>query len=238
MSGTTRTAGLQKRRATLQMNDLYTPSFNFWRLLAAEEAEVGGSAVLANGNVPLLLSNAAWFPRADDVGAVATWYTDKGIVPALILPAVRDGTFDRALEGSGFTLEQAFTFREIDEPPEDVDLITEQVSWAQGRTLGEHLAAHYGLPAYGVQLGAAVTRAMQRSPHILSVAAYDGDEVVGALVAFEREESLYAMMASEALEGRLYQEAMSRNARALALEPLPDGVTARDGRSLERWSLR
>ena len=218
--------------------DAYALAFAFWRLLAAEEVEVGGSTLLANPDVPLLLSNAAWFPQVDDFQAVAKWYTERDIVPALILPAVRGGAFEEALQGSAFTLERAFTFRGVDEPLDADTLITEQVSWAQGRTLGEHLAAHYGFPAYGVQLGAAITRAMQRCPKIVSFAAYDEDEVVGTLVAFEREDSLNAAMLSGDLEVRLHQEAQSRNLRAFVFEPLPGGVTLKGEASLERWSIR
>ena len=116
--------------------------------------------------------------------------------------------------------------------------MTEQVSWAQGLVLGEHLAAHYGQGAYGVHLGAALTAAMQRSPDIVSFAAYDRDEVAGALVALERGETLSAMMLSGPLETRLSQEAVSRGLRALVLEPLPEGVRVENGRSLERWSIR
>ena len=219
------------------MDDGYTLSFDFWWLLATEETEVGDSVVLANDKVPLLLSNAAWFPQKRNFQTIATWYTEKSIVPALILPAMRDKAFDEALKGSGFALERAFTFREVEKPQGD-DLLTEQVSWAQGRALGEYLAAHYGQPTYSVQLGAAVTRAMQRSPDIVSFAAYGGGEVAGALVAFEREGALYAMMHSENLEARLYQEALSRDARAFVFEPLPEGVTVKDEASLERWSIR
>ena len=217
-------------------DDAYTLAFDFWRLLATEENEVGSSVALANEKVPLLLSNAAWFPQTD-FQEVASWYTAKSIVPALIVPAVRDEGFEGTLQGSGFTLERAFTFRDL-ASSEEADLMTEQVSWAQGRVLGEHLAAHYGQGAYGVHLGAALTAAMQRSPDIVSFAAYDRDEVAGALVALERGETLSAMMLSGPLETRLSQEAVSRGLRALVLEPLPKGVRVENGRSLERWSIR
>ena len=216
---------------------MYALTFDFWRRLATEEGEVGSSTALANENVPLLLSNAAWFPRADDVQEVAAWYTEKGIVPALILPMVRDEAFSEALKESEFTLERSFTFREVKEPLQHSDL-TEQVSWAQGRILGEHLAERYGFPTYGVQLGTAITAAMQRSPDIASFAAYSADEVAGALVAFEQEGALSAMMISGTLEARLYQEAASRDLQAFIFEPLPKGITVKDEASLERWSIR
>ena len=217
-------------------DDAYTLAFDFWRLFSSEEAEVGSAVALANEKVPLLLSNAAWFPQTD-FQEVAVWYGEKSIVPALILPAMRNETFDEALQGSGFTLERAFTFREVEDPLETTDFV-EQVSWAQGRILGEHLAAYYGQSAYGVQLGAAITAAMQRSPDIVSFAAYGADEVAGALVAFERKGSLSAMMYSSALEARLVQEAVSRALRATIFEPLPEGVTLKSEASLERWSIR
>ena len=215
----------------------YTLAFDFWRLLSTEEVKWESSVFLANSKVPLLLSNAAWFTKADDFQNIAVWYAERDIVPALIVPAVRDEVFDEALRGSGFNLEHAFSFQMLDEPL-DSDLITEQVSWAQGRVLGEHLAAHYGEPTYGVALGAAVTKAMQQCPEIISFAAYDADEVAGALVAFECGSSLSTMMMSGNLESRLYQEALSREVQASVLEPLPEGVTVKNKASLERWSVR
>ena len=232
---------------------MYELAFNFWRLLATEEVKLGASVALINPRVPLLLSNAAWFPEADDLRAddfqvgnlqaIATWYAKRDIVPALIVPALRAKAFSEALAGSAFSLERAFTFQTLEEPLQrSTDLITEQVSWAQGRVLGEHLAAHYEGPEYGVALGAAVTSAMQRCPHIISFVTYSAnevaDEVVGALVAFENEGSLSSMMHSGEVEARLYQEAASREVQASSLEPLPAGVTVGDSSSFERWSIR
>ena len=220
------------------MDNSYSLAFQFWRLFAAEEVKFSGSIVLANPTAPLLLSNAAWFPGVDNFQNIATWYAERGIVPALIVPAVRD-EFDEALKGSGFSLERAFTFQTLNEPLEhETNLFTEQVSWAQGRVLGEHLAAYYDEPMYGVALGAAITTAMQRSSQVVSFAAYDADKVVGALIAFEHEDSLSAMMMSGALESRLHQEALSRGVQTFSLEPLPEGVTVRDRYSFERWSIR
>ncbi len=217
---------------------MYEFAFEFWRLLGTEEVKVGSSVVLANESVPLLLSNAAWFSDASDLPSIATWYTERGIVPALTIPAVRSEAFEEVLRGSAFTLERSFTFRALEEPLEKSnDLLTEQVSWAQGRILGEHLAAHYGFPAYGAALGAAITAAMQRSPDIVSFAAYSADEVAGALVAFAQKGSLSAMMISGALEARLYQEAESRDLGAFVFE-LPEGIAVKDEASLERWSIR
>ena len=221
------------------MNDLYARSFDFWRLFATEEVEVGASTLLANSKVPLLLSNAAWFPKVDDFQRIASWYVERDIVPALVVPALRDEAFNETLEGSAFMLEQSFTFRNLETPEESADLISEQVSWAQGRVLGEYLAAHYGFPAYGVALGTALTGAMQRCPQIVSFAAYStSGEVVGALVAFEYEGLLSATLHSGEVESRLYEEAVSRELRGAVLEPLPEGVSVRGEMSLERWSIR
>ena len=217
----------------------YSLAFNFWRLLATEETKVGGSVALANPTAPLLLSNAAWFPKAADLQSIATWYAERSIMPALMVPAVRDRAFSEVLMESAFSLERSFTFRELAAPLEtDANLFTEQVSWAQGRVLGEHLAAHYGYPDYGVALGAAITSAMQRSSQIISFIAYDADQVVGAFVAFEQEGLLSAIMHAGEVEARLYQEALSRELQASMLEPLPEGVTVHNERSLERWSIR
>lgn len=221
------------------MNDLYALSFDFWRLFATEEVEVGASTLLANSKVPLLLSNAAWFPKVDDFQRIASWYVERDTVPALIVPALRDEAFNEALAGSAFVLERSFTFRHLEAPEDSADLISEQVSWAQGRSLGEHLAAHYGLPAYGVALGTAITGAMQRCPKIVCFAAYGvSGEVAGALVAFEHGDSLGAMMHSGEMESRLYEEAASRELGAVVLEPLPEGVSVKGEMSLERWSVR
>ena len=228
------------------MNDLYTLAFNFWQLFATKEVEVGGSVALTNSNVPLLLSNAAWFPKADDFQSsalqdIATHYAERDIVPALVVPAVRDEAFNKSLGGSAFSLEGAFTFLEAESnmDTENTNLISEQVSWAQGRVLGEHLAAHYGFLAYGVQLGAAITAAMQRCSEIVSFAAYGtAGEVAGALVALETPTSFVAMLSSGAVDHRLVQEAASRNLQALSLALLPPGVTVKNERSFERWSVR
>lgn len=224
--------------------DNYT--FAFWRLFAAEEVEVGGSVALTNPNVPLLLSNAAWFTQTDDLQDVdfqniATHYTKRDIAPALIAPAVRGGASSESLQRGAFNLEGAFTLLEVftAEEAESTDLITEQVSWAQGRILGEHLAAYYGFPTYGVALGAAITAAMQRCSEIVSFAAYNtAGEVAGALVALETPTSFTAMMFSGEVKGRLRQEAESRNLRALSLALLPPGITVKNERSFERWSVR
>lgn len=222
--------------------DTYTLAFAFWRLLAAEEVERDSLTLLANPSVPLLLSNAAWFPRAADLPNIATWYAERNIVPALVAPATRDPAFSEALRGSAFTLEGVFTFLEADSADtstENAELVTEQVSWAQGRVLGEHLAAHYGGGAYGVALGAAITAAMQRCSNIVSFAAYGAaGEVVGALVALETSTSLVAMLSSGEVESRLVQEAASRNLQALSLTPLPPNITVQGERSFERWSVR
>ena len=221
----------------------YTLAFNFWRLFATEEVEVGGSVALANPKVPLLLSNAAWFPRADDLQSdsqhIAAHYAARGIVPALVVPSTRAPTFDELIKASAFSLEGAFTLLEVENPSDDNALVTEQVSWAQGRVLGEHLAAHYGFLAYGVQLGAAITAAMQRCPEIVSFAAYNpSGEVAGALVALETPTALVAMLSSGEVNHRLVQEAASRNMQALSLEFLPKGITVKNERSCERWSVR
>ena len=221
------------------MGDAYMLAFDFWRLLATEEDTLGDSVALANPEVPLLLSNAAWFPREDDIQCLAPWYSQRGITPALVVPVVRNEALEKALRGSRFSLEHTFAFSALREPEAETGLITEQVSWAQGRALGEHLAAHYGYPAYGVQFGIAITTAMQRCPRVVSYAAYDPhtDDLAGALIALETEHALVAMMTSGELGARLHQEAKRRGLQAHSFELLQRGGALNHGDSLERWSL-
>lgn len=220
----------------------FAQTFHFWEYFANERLEQSGVTLLANRGTPLLLSNAAWLLEPDEVSAadlqqIATWYAVRDITPALVVPAVRKDVLSEHLEASAFSFERAFSFLELSEPQNETAL-TEQVSWAQGRALGEYLAAHHGFPKYGVALGAAITAAMQQNPQIVSFAAYASDEVTGALVAQEHASTLSAMMMAGDVETRLNQEALSRRVKAFILEVLPEGVTVEDERSFERWSVR
>ena len=217
---------------------LHNLAFAFSRLLSEEEVKLPSGHALANLHAPLLLSNAAWYPQVGELASVAEWYASRNLHPAIIVPAVRGAELERALKEGLFLLGRAFRFRDVEPAGLESDAVVEQVSWAQGRTLGETFATEYGELAYGVALGATLTKAMQAHPAITGYVAYK-DEAVGAMVVFEGE-ALAAMLMSDAdgaLEVRLAEEARSRNLTPYVLEPLPEGVTVKDGRSFERWSI-
>ena len=197
-----------------------------------------GGHALANLHAPLLLSNAAWYPKVGELSSVAEWYASRNLHPALIVPAVREAELGRALHEGPFLLERAFRFRDVESVELEGDTVVEQVSWAQGRTLGELFSTAYGEPAYGVAFGAALTKAMQAHPAVTAYVAYK-NEAIGAMVVFEGK-VLAAMLMSNAdgaLEARLAGEAQNRNLTPYVLEPLDEGVTVKDGRSFERWSI-
>ena len=216
----------------------YDLTFTFSRFLSEEAAELPGGHALANLRAPLLLSNAAWYPKVGELAGVAEWYAARGLHPALIVPVVRDADLERALMEGPFLLERAFRFRDVEPVGLEGDTVVEQVSWAQGRTLGETFAAAYGEPAYGVALGAALTKAMQAHPNITAYVAYQ-NEAVGAMVVFESEVLVATLLsdADGALEARLQAEARDRNLTPYVLEPLDENVSVKDGRSFERWSI-
>ena len=216
----------------------YSCAFEFWQCLSEEEAKLPGGHALANLHTPLLLSNAAWYPEVGELASVAEWYASRNLHLALIVPAVREAELERALDEGPFLLERAFRFRDVEPVGLESDTVVEQVSWAQGRTLGETFATEYGELAYGVALGATLTKAMQAHPAITAYVAYK-DEAVGAMVVFGGEVLAAMLMADAdgALEARLAEEARDRNLTPYVLEPLPEGTSVKDERSFERWSI-
>ncbi len=217
---------------------LHNLAFAFSRLLSEEEVKLPSGHALANLHTPLLLSNAAWYPEVGGLASVAEWYASRNLHPAIVVPAVREAELERALDEGPFLLERAFRFRDVEPAGLESDTVVEQVSWAQGRTLGETFATEYGEPAYGVALGATLTKAMQAHPAITAYVAYK-DEAVGAMVVFGGEVLAAMLMADAdgALEARLAEEARDRNLTPYVLEPLPEGTSVKDERSFERWSI-
>ena len=216
----------------------YDLAFTFARFLSEEETELPGGHALANLRAPLLLSNAAWYPKVGELAGVAEWYAARNLHPALVTPAVREAELERALTEGPFLFERAFRFRDVEPVNMEGETVVEQVSWAQGRTLGDIFTAQYGQPAYGVALGATLTKAMQAHPALTAYVAYR-DEAVGAMVVFE-DRVLAAMFMADAdgaLETRLQAEARDKNLTPYVLEPLPEGTSAKDERSFERWSI-
>jgi len=220
---------------------LYDAAFSFWKLLAGECERLSGTVALANSEAPLLLSNAVWYPEPGSFSEVAAWYAERDLPAALVVPAQRGEALERTLR-EGFGLERAFSFLPLTAPNSlsgSYAEVVEQVSWAQGRVLGEVIAAHYGLPEYDVALGGVLTRVMQAHPNVTGYLAY-AEGAVGAMVVYEAEGTLAAMLlagAREALEARLMVEAQEQKLDAYVLEALGNGITARDARSLERWSF-
>ena len=227
---------------------MYDFAFAFWSFLSTDTAELPGGKALSHAEVPYLLSNAAWYPRPGELKSVAEWYAARDLPPALVAPALRAAKLENALRDGPFELERAFVFREAaareavreDEgQPERVRDVVEQVSWAQTRYAGELLAGFYEQPGLAVAVAKSLTEAMRHSADVQTFLAYR-DEPVGTAVAFERENLLSAMLLLESggLEARLVRDAEARGLTAFVLETLPEGVTFRSERSLERWSVR
>jgi hypothetical protein len=234
------------------VNGPYELAFAFWKLLSYEQAELPGGVALANLEVPMLLSNAAWFPRAGGLRTVAAWYDERGLNAALVAPASKGAALERSLQEGPFGLEATFTLAEPG-PATASSLVVEQASWAQARVAADRLASHYGFPDYGPALGKTLARAMQAEPAIGLYLTYDDgahdngahdDAPLAAMVTFdvatfERDGSLTAMLMSEPrapLTERLLREAGARRRKAQVFEAAPAGAE-RDA-VLEYWSIR
>lgn len=225
-------SGLQKT--------LYDHAFRFWQRLSETQADLSGGRALANLSAPFLLANAAWYPQPGSLQSVAEWYTECGLPPALVAPMLKDSDLERTLKEGPFMRERRFGFRKLEPAPEaDDETVVEQVSWAQGRTLGDLLAARYEMLQYGVAVGAALTRAMQKSEGITGYVAYR-DEAVGAMVSLEGDGVLAAMVLVDrenTLSARLVAEAEGRGLAPYVLELESESET--EGvMGLERWSIR
>ena len=215
---------------------MYDVAFAFWRHLTTERNELPGGIALANSNVPYLLSNAAWYPKPGELQSVAEWYAVRELPPALIVPSDRDTNLERTLREGPFILEQSFTFRKALETSSEN--LVEQVDWRQTRYAGELLAQHYEQPGLALAIASSLAHAMQQNPSVQAFLSYEEDPV-GAMVTFEQEDTLTAMLSVDedgGLETRLAQDAARRGLKGLVLEALPDGVTVSGG--LERWSIR
>ena len=215
---------------------MYDLAFTFWRNLITEQDNLLGGTALANRNVAYLLSNAAWYPEPGKSQGVAEWYAVRELPPALIVPSQRENTVERILQEGPFTLERGFTFREAFETPSES--LVEQVDWRQTRYAGELLARHYDQPSLSLAIASSLAHAMQQNPSIQAFLSYE-ENPVGAMVTFERDDTLTAMLLVDGdggLETRLAQDATRRGLKGLVLEALSDGVTA--GGGLERWSIR
>ncbi len=214
----------------------YDLAFAFWSLLAEEKADLAGGWALANRDVPYLLSNAAWYAKAERLGEVVPWCEARGLPPAVTVPGA--SAPQPALVAAGFSLELTFGFREV--RGREGSSLVEQVSWTQTRYAGELLAAHYEQPDLALAIGQSLSRALQADSRVQAFLSYR-DAPVGTMITFEDEETLAATVLLDAdgsLEARLKLEAKARGKRALVLEALPEGVRLSSKRGLERWSRR
>lgn len=193
--------------------DFYARAFDFWTTLADNTAALPGGHALVNPHVPLLLSNAAWYPKPGHLAGLADWYAERDVPLALIVPYERENDLETLLAEGPLGLEHPFYLRPPDENDTDPDVVVEQISWTQTRAVGDFLCAHYGVPTYGSGLANTLARAMQQRSDIVTFAAYNADdETVGALVAFETDEAFVGMfcVGRGGLEPRLTFEADNR----------------------------
>ena len=217
--------------------DSYARAFDFWQTLAADVATLPGGDALVNPHVPLLLSNAAWYPKPCHLAGLADWYAARDIPLALVVPHKRSAELDTMLAEGPLGLEPPFSLRPPHTENTDQDVVVEQLGWTHTRTLGEFLCAHYGVPSYGLGLANTLAKAMQRRPDITAFAAYDADETVGALVTFEAEDALIGMFCAGrgGLEPRLTFEADSRSLTPYVLDLHAENPSASP--CFERWSI-
>ncbi|ADI14404.1 hypothetical protein [Truepera radiovictrix] len=159
-----------------------------------------------------------------------------------------------ALRGAGFTRWARLSWQPLEAPtapPTAGEIITEQVSWAQARALGEVLAAVYGLPPYGAAAAQTAARALQQGADLEAFVAYR-DRPVGAMVTLSAAGMLCAPIleaasdeARAALTARLAFEADARGLRAYLFTYLFNRVRcdrvnreALAASGLEVWCLR
>lgn len=210
-------------------------SLAFWRNLSTEVEQIATATLLANLEAPFLLGNAAWHLDSSQLSDAESWYRKRNLPPAVILNGSEDA-LENELRAGGFTLERSFVFETVSSEvlPGDTGPV-EQVNWAQGRTLGEILAVHYGAPSFGLQMGRALTKALERDARIRAYLAYD-PEPSGAMLTFDAEEGLLAMLlaGSGALRPRLCHESGGRPVRVLTV--LEERSTSQAPERLERWS--
>ena len=215
---------------------MYDLAFTFWSHLITEQASLAGGEALAHLEVPYLLSNAAWYPKPGQLQSVAEWYAERELPPALIVPSTRKDTLERTLQEGPFMLERGFIFRETVET--EAESVVEQVDWRQTRCAGELLARYYEQPELALTIASSLAQVMQESSNVQAFLSYQ-DNPVGAMVTFEQEDVLAAMLLVDedgGLEHHLAQDAAQRGMRAFVLEALPEGATV--GGGLERWSIR
>jgi hypothetical protein len=218
----------------------YDFAFAFWSHFTTEREDLAGGVALANLEVPFLLANAAWYPKADELKTISEWYAKRDLPPALIIPASRDGELERTLRESAFTLEETFAFTSISASSfiRLNSYTVEQASWLQSRVTAELLAAHFGQAELAISMSQTLSKAMQGSSHIRNYLAYQ-DKPVAAMVTFEQHDILAAMLTTNAelFIQTLLGEATTFGLKPYIFEKLND-TDAQASFRLERWSIR
>jgi hypothetical protein len=219
----------------------YKFAFSFWSLLTTEREDLEGGVALANLEVPFLLSNAAWYPKVGEFKTIAEWYAKRGLPPALIVPTLRDEDLERTLREGPFILEQIFSFS----PVSITSLLRqnhrtiEQASWLQSRVTAELLATHFGGAEFAVGMSQTLSRAIQGSSHIRNYIAYQTQKPLAAMVTFEQNGTLAAMLTNNR---SVFTQTLLQEADAFKMMPYlfetPDGTNTNTSLSLERWSIQ
>jgi hypothetical protein len=218
----------------------YEFAFDFWSLLTTEREDLPGGVALANLEVPFLLANAAWYPKVGELKTVAAWYAKRGLPPAVIVPSVQDEDLERSLREGPFILERTFCFSSL--PPPSLLRLNqhevEQSSWLRSRIAAELLATSFGRAEWGLALSQTLSRALQASKQLHSYLAYQ-DKAVAAMITFEQNGILAAMLTSEASR---FTKTLLEEANNLELKPYSfeeaTTTTSKPALCLERWSIQ
>lgn len=221
------------------MNDhaptLYDDAFTFWRLLAETSVPFGTGKALLNERAPIVLSNALWYPEAESVPELRSFYAEQGIIASCFLDTQLDAELftTLALTNANFSRTAQYDLTPLEAAGGD-DLVVEQVSWAQARALAEVIAARDGLSDYAVATGQTLALALQVEPALSAFIAYD-EKPVGATLLLETPLRLLAMVlealsaeAEASLRARLALEAQTREKPAFVFERTQEGT-------LELW---
>jgi hypothetical protein len=218
----------------------YDFAFAFWSLFTTERENFPGGIALANLEVPFLLANAAWYPKADELKTISEWYAKRDLPPAIIVTAHRDEALERTLQEGPFMVEQSFSFL----PVSTFSLLrqnnhhVEQASWLQSRVTAELLASHFGQAKVALSVSQTLSKAMQDSSKIRNYIAYQ-DKPLAAMVTFEQAGILAAMLTTDAkpFTQTLLEEATTFGLKPYVFEELsnPDIEASL---CLERWSIR
>ncbi len=219
----------------------YDFAFAFWSQLSTEREDLAGGIALANLETPLLLANAAWYPKVGELKTVAEWYGERGLPPALIVPSVRDEGFERTLQEGPFTKEKTFCFTPINTPSllRSNQHTVEQSSWLRSHMTADLLARSFGQEAWAFTLSQTLSRALQGSSHIHSYLAYQDDKAVASMITFEQNGILASIMTSDTsrFTRTLLEEASNLGLNPSIFEEI-SATPVNPALCLERWSIQ